>query len=135
MQEPVVEPPQVCDRLEPGGSGPGSSAHPSLMGDSHVECDGRPGGHGEGLRRSRGEAAGEELGTYPVERLMVNVGTTARSPYLLANQVGSGKACRQLMAWQWGGGSVVVRAQESCVHGEGTQRVRRFGHGMPGGHR
>lgn len=105
------------------------------MGDSHVECDGRPGGHGEGLRRSRGEAAGEELGTYPVERLMVNVGTTARSPYLLANQVGSGKACRQLMAWQWGGGSVVVRAQESCVHGEGTQRVRRFGHGMPGGHR
>ena len=29
---------------------------------------GRSGGHGEGLRRSRGEAAGEELGTHPVER-------------------------------------------------------------------
>jgi hypothetical protein len=31
------------------------------------------GGHGEGLRRSRGEAAGEELGTALVNRLMVNV--------------------------------------------------------------
>ena len=33
------------------------------------------GGHGEGLRRTRGEAAGEKLGTSPVERSAVNVGT------------------------------------------------------------
>jgi len=37
-----------------------------------------PGGHGECLRRSRGEAAGQELGTTPVDRLMVNVGTAPR---------------------------------------------------------
>lgn len=42
-----------------------------------LACGGRPGGHGEGLRRSRGEAAGEELGAYPVEWLMVNVGTSS----------------------------------------------------------
>ena len=87
----------------------------------------RPGGHGESLRRSRGEAAGEELGTYPVDRLMVNVGTVARSPYLTASQAGSGKACRLLMAWWRGGESVVVRGRESRPHGEGTQRVRRVG--------
>jgi hypothetical protein len=48
----------------------------------------------------RGEAAGEELGTYPVDRLMVNVGTVARSPYLSVSQAGSGKACRLLQAGQ-----------------------------------
>ena len=105
------------------------------MGDSDVGCDGRPGGHGECLRRSRVEAAGEELGTDPVDRLIVNVGTVVRSPYLLASQAGGGKACRQLMAWQRGGGSVVVRDRESRLHGEGTQRVRRLGYGMPGGRR
>ena len=130
-----MEPPQGCDRLKPGGSGLGCSAHSSSMGDSDVGCDGRSGGHGEGLRRNRDEAAGEELGTDPVDGLMVNVGTVARSPYLLASQVSSGKACRQLMAWQRGGGSVVVRGRESRSHGEGTQRVRRLGHGMPGGRR
>jgi RNA-directed DNA polymerase len=28
------------------------------------------------------------------------------------------------MAWGWGGGPVVVRAQESCAHGEGVQRIQ-----------
>jgi hypothetical protein len=32
-----------------------------------------------------------------------------------------------------GGGFVVLRAQESCVHGEGTQRVRSRWNGMSGG--
>jgi hypothetical protein len=40
---------------------------------------GRLGGHVEGLRRRRGEAAGEELGTSLVERSAVNVGTTSGS--------------------------------------------------------
>ena len=67
----MVEPPQVDRRLEPGGCGPVSSACQrrcsagATPGRSRV---GRSGGHGEGLRRSRGEAAGEELGTHPVER-------------------------------------------------------------------
>ena len=34
----------------------------------------RPGGHEEGLRRRRGEAAGEKLGTAPVNRCVGNVG-------------------------------------------------------------
>jgi len=135
MQKPVVEPPQERDRLEPGGSGPGSSARPSRWATPTVGCDARRGGHGEGLRRNRGEAAGEELGTDPVERLMVNVGTATGSPSLRASQAGSGKACRRLMARWRDGGSVVVRGRESRLHGEGTQRVRRLGTGMPGGRR
>jgi hypothetical protein len=35
-----------------------------------------PGGHGEGLRRTHGEAAGTQSGSYFDERNMVNVGTT-----------------------------------------------------------
>ena len=38
-----------------------------------------PGGHGEGLRRSRGDAAGVEPGASPVDRTAVNVGTHDRS--------------------------------------------------------
>jgi len=59
---------------------------------------GRSGGHEESLRRTRGEAAGEELGTDPVERLMVNVGTTLGSPSPLHNLCGGGQARCRLMA-------------------------------------
>jgi hypothetical protein len=66
--EPVVEPRKRQSRLEPGGCGPVSSARRApnsgmVRGDSegHDLCD--QGGHGEGLRRTRGEAAGEKLGT------------------------------------------------------------------------
>ena len=38
-------------------------------------CSRGPGGHGEGLRRSRGDAAGVEPGASPVDRTAVNVGT------------------------------------------------------------
>jgi hypothetical protein len=48
----------------------------------------RSGGHGECLRRSRGEAAGEQLGADPVERSMVNVGTTVGSPSCPVSQAG-----------------------------------------------
>jgi hypothetical protein len=40
-------------------------------------CSLGPGGHGEGLRRSRGDAAGVEPGASPVDRVTVNVGTTS----------------------------------------------------------
>ena len=135
MQEPAVEPPQERDRLEPGGSGPGSSARPLRRATLTIGRDGRSRGPGECLRRNRGEAAGEKLGTNPVERLMVNVGTASRSPSRPVILTGRGKAGRRLMAWWWGGGSVVVRGRESRSHGEGTQRVRRPGTGMPGGRR
>ena len=51
----------------------------------------RPGGHDEGLRRSRGEAAGEKLGTDPVDRSVVNVGTILGLPSPPTGQVGEGR--------------------------------------------
>ena len=49
------------------------------------------------------------------------MGTTLAAPSGLTVV---GKARCQLMLPVWGGGVVVVRAQESCVHGEGLQRSR-----------
>ena len=43
-------------------------------------CDPRPGGHGESLRRIRGDAAGAQLGSGPANRCMVNVGTIDELP-------------------------------------------------------
>jgi hypothetical protein len=110
-------------------------AHRVAVGDSRQVWEAVPGGHGEGLRRSRGEAAGEELGTDPVDRSVVNVGTVVESPSCRPARPGSGKAHRLPMARRRGGGSVVVRGRESRPHGEGTQRDRSCGTGMPGGRR
>lgn len=135
MQKPVVEPPQVFRRLEPGGSGPVSSARLRRMWwATPTRCCVRAGGgHGEGLRRSCDEAAGEELGVDPVEWLVVNVGTVAGLPSVPVGQAGNGKACRLLMDLGQGGGSVVVRGRESRSHGEGIQWVRSPRIVMPGG--
>ena len=89
----------------------------------------------EGLRRTRGEVAGEELGTAPVDRTMVNVGTIPGLPSPPANQAGGGQARRRLTTLGWGGVPVVVGGRESRPHGEGGQRVRSAGTGMPGGRR
>lgn len=85
MQKPVVETPKGVSRLEPGGCGPVSSARP-LLHSVRLRAEGRrsAGGHGEGLRRSRGEAAGEKLDAHPVNWSMVNVGTAAEPPLPLA---------------------------------------------------
>jgi hypothetical protein len=40
----------------------------------------RWGGHGEGLRRRRGDAVGVELGTSLVDRMVVNAGTVHDRP-------------------------------------------------------
>jgi len=63
---------------------------------------GRPGGHEEGLRRTRGEAAGEELDTNPANRFVVNVGTIPGSPFPPHRQCGGGQARCRLMP---GGGA------------------------------
>ena len=136
VQEPVVEPPKVERRLEPDGCGPVSGAHGDgvAVGVTSVRSRiGRAGGHGEVLRGSRGEAAGEELGAYPVEREAVNVGTIPRLPSILASQAGRGQAHRRLMVAGWGGAAVVVRGRESRPHGQGRQRVRSRRIGRPGG--
>ena len=82
-----------------------------------------------------GEAAAAKLGADPADRCMVNVGTVVVLPFPVSIRLVGGQVHRRLWMPGRGGGFVVVRAQESCVHGEGTQRVRRAVAGMPGGHR
>jgi hypothetical protein len=101
--------------------------------DSDVGHLCQPGGHDEGLRRSRDEAAGAELDADPVNRDMVNVGTISGPSFPSCSQHEDGQVHRRLMAPGWGGGSVVVRGRESRPHGEGTQRIRSRRTGMPGG--
>ena len=90
------------------------------------------GGHGECLRRTREDAAGVELGTDPVDRYIVNVGTIFLPLTPPPGQGGAGQTHRWLMAWGWDGVFVVVRARESRVHGEGRQQARNSGTVMPG---
>jgi hypothetical protein len=85
---------------------------------------------GESLRRTRGEAAAARLDVDPVDRDMVNVGIVSGLPSPASNQLVGGQAHRRLTTSGRDGGSVVVRAQESCAHGEGTQRVRSERAGM-----
>jgi len=92
-------------------------------------------GHGEGLRRIRGEAAGEKLGATPVNRHTLNMGTISASPSPLLIQSGGGQVRCRLLVPRWDGGSVLVRGWESQPHGEGTQQDRRADAGMPGGRR
>ena len=79
-----------------------------------------------------GEAVAAKLGADPVNRDTVNVGTLPGPPFPPSIQLGGGQAHRQLMTPAGGGGSVVVRARESLVHGEGTQRVRSCCDAMSG---
>ena len=94
----------------------------------------RWGGHGEGLRRNRGDAAGTKLGISLVDRHIVNVGTIRGRPSgRVASPVG-GRLVVGVRAAGWGAGPVVVRAEESSVLGEGGQQVSGEDAGMPGGH-
>lgn len=93
------------------------------------------GGHGEDLRRSRGEAAGAQLDAYLINRFTVNTGTiSCCSCGLGATRVG-GIGASSAEGARWGGGFVVVRARERRAHGEGSQQVSSTDTGMPGGYR
>ena len=85
MQKPVVEPPQVGIRLEPGGSGPVVQCVDRLEGEgSDSVVDFAKVGAGVTVKVcgvAVARAAGEELGTDPVHRLVVNVGTVVGSPF------------------------------------------------------
>ena len=137
---------RVNQWLNPLKRGTGSNLVDAGRGAVHAELTqgeatpirgyvGPVGGHIECLRRRCGDAAGEELGTDPVDRYMVNVGTISVSPNPPPSQGGGGQTRRRSMAWGWGGASVVVRARESRVHGEGRQRVRNSGTARPGARR
>ena len=49
--------------------------HPVWVADSVAGLACRWGGHGEGLRRNRGDAAGAKLGAKLIDRFAVNTGT------------------------------------------------------------
>jgi hypothetical protein len=118
--------PQESHRLEPGGSGPGSSAHPH-----------------ENVRRTpqSGDVAdleatvkvcgvvvamlqGHSWTPTPSSGSRVNVGTIVETPSPADSQSVDGKARRQPTSLRRDGGPVVVRDRESRSHGEGVQRVR-----------
>ena len=93
------------------------------------------GGHKESLRRTYGEAAGEKLGASSVNRYTVNVGTVMELPSgRPARSVVGRSVVLQMASWR-GGVLVVVRDRENRLHGEGGQRIRRFGIGMSGDRR
>ena len=103
--------------------------------NSEAGCLCRWGGHAEGLRRRRGDAAGVELGGSLADRVVVNVGSVVMPPVLSGSQPEGGQVRRRLMASGRGGVPVVVRACERHVHGEGGQQVGSEGTGRPGGYR
>ncbi len=95
------------NRLLPDGCGPGSSARqPEAMGKATLPAaiDAARGGHGESLRRSRGEAAGAELGISLVDRDMVNMGTVRVRPCTV-----------QPGRWRAGAPSTVVHVRGGAV--------------------
>lgn len=98
------------------------------------------GGYEECLRRTRSDAAGEELDTAPADRHTVNMGTLPRLPSPFRSQRFGGQGRRRLLGAGGGGAAVVVRGRESRPHdrygrGEGRQRVRSERAVMPGGRR
>lgn len=133
---------RVNQWLNPLKRGTGSNLVDAGRGAVHAEPKGEAtpirgyvgpvGGHTECLRRRCGDAAGEELGTDPADRYMVNVGTISVPPYPLPGLGGGGQTRRRSTARGWDGASVVVRARESRVHGEWRQQARNSGNAMPG---
>jgi hypothetical protein len=92
---------------------------------------------GEAAVKACGVAAamlpGQQLGTSLDDRTLGERGNHPRSPSRLAVEAGRGQARRRPMAAGWDGGSVVVGARESRVHGEGSQQTRSKVAGRPGG--
>jgi hypothetical protein len=105
---------------------------PDLGGDFEAGLARRWEGHGESLRRRRGDAAGVQLDGSPVDRWVVNVGSGLASPCAPS---GAGQVRRRLTMPGRGGGPVVVRARERRVHGEEGQQVGSGRAGIPGGRR
>ena len=93
----------------------------------------RWGGHGESLRRSRGDAAGAKLGAKLIDRFAVNTGTIPHRSRGLESIRVRGIDPSSVEGAGWGGDSVVVRAGERPAHGEGSQQVGSDRAGMPGG--
>ena len=126
MRNQRLNAPQATHQLEPGRSGLESNAHrhevvPGTLGSGHVaDREATVKACGVTVAMLQGHSWAPTLS----KGLRVNVGTISAVPSPAASQVAGGKIRRRSMPPGWGGGLVVVRAQESCVHGEGVQRVR-----------
>ena len=93
----------------------------------------RWGGHGESLRRNRGDAAGAKLDAKLIYRFAVNTGTIPHRSRCPESIQAGGIGTSSVEGTGWGGGPVVVRAGERPAHGEGGQQVGSDSAGMPGG--
>ena len=115
-----------------------AAVHADLMhgkATSDAAMDAGPGGHEECLRRTRGDAAGAELGTDPADRHTVNMGTLPRLPSPACRQHVGGQGRCHLRGGAGGGAAVVVRGRESRPHGEGRQQAGNDVWVTPGGRR
>lgn len=125
-EEPALLRPSMGHLLEPGGSGQDAvRTRRDRRGTPGLVYESRPGGHEEGLRRTRGDAAGTQLGSSFVERITVNTGTArhgSRPCGQPARRAGIDASTVERVGW--GGAAVVVRGRESRSHGEGRQRFR-----------
>ena len=117
-------------------AGRGAYPPPAVRGAGNFwsRCDNRPGGHGEDLRRNRGDAAGVELDASLVDRLRDERGNRPVSPSRPCSQRGRRAGPSSADDTGRGGGSVVVGGRESRSHGEGSQQVSSRSTGIPGEH-
>ena len=128
MRNQRLNAPQETHQLEPGGSGLESSAYAhdvivvwGTSGSGHVaDREATVNGCGVAVAMLQGHS----WAPIPSNGLRVNVGTIPTVPPCRPVRAAGGKVRRRLMLSGWGGGPVAVGAQESCVHGEGVQRVR-----------
>jgi hypothetical protein len=84
--------------------------HPVWVADSVAGSACRWGGHGEGLRRNRGDAAGAKLEAGLINRFSVNTGTIPRRSHEPKSIRAGGIDASSIEGAGWGGGPVVVRA-------------------------
>jgi len=126
--------PQESQRLEPGGSGPHSSAHPPgngwgtpRLGDV-ADREATVNACGVAVAMLQGHSWTPTLS----KGSRVNVGTIPAVPFPVSSLLAGGKVRRRPMLSGWGGGPVVVRGRESRSHGEGVQHDRSI-HAERGG--
>jgi hypothetical protein len=100
--------------------------------DSEADLACRWGGHGESLRRNRGDAAGAKLDAGLINRFSVNTGTVPCRSHDPESVRTGGIDASSVEGAGRGGGPVVVRAGERLAHGEGGQQVGSKDAGIPG---
>jgi hypothetical protein len=84
--------------------------HRVWVADSVAGLACRWGGHGEGLRRNRGDAAGAKLDAKLIDRFAVNTGTIPHRSRRPGAARAGGIDASSVEGAGWGGGPVVVRA-------------------------